>query len=520
MGSIMNEFTMSEFAKRIMLARYAHPGETCWADIANRVVRCVMAASPATKSEVDAIEDMVRKRKFMPGGRYLYAAGRPFHQVQNCLLLKAEDTREGWGQLLYKATMALMTGAGIGVVYNDLRGRGEHLKRIGGYSSGPIALMNMVNEAGRWIRQGGTRRSAIWAGLRWNHPDIFDYIVQKNQSGMDLTNISVILDDDFFTALNTQDPTAKAVCEQTIANMLRTGDPGFSIDVGENAGENLRNACTEITSYDDSDICNLGSINMARIDSLEDMYQTVYLSTMFLLAGTLYSDLPYPMVGDIRLKNRRLGLGLMGLHEWLLMHGKTYDVCQELEEYLDMYTMSTKMARRLANEWHISHPVKTRAIAPTGTIGIVAETTTGVEPIFCVAYKRRFYEGERQKAQYVIDPSAMRLIKQGIRPENIEDAYTLADDVERRVKFQHWLQKYVDHAISSTINLPMGYDPSKFAKQVLPYLPGLRGLTVYPDGARGGQPLTRVEWREAMSKTDVVEDVTDICDIKGGSCGA
>jgi ribonucleoside-diphosphate reductase alpha chain len=521
---------MRDFAKKIMLARYAHPGETCWEDIATRVVKHVMAAVDAPTELVKDITDLVAKRQFMPGGRYLYAAGRPYHQVQNCLLLKAEDTREGWAELLSKSAMALMTGAGIGVVYNDLRGYGERLTRVGGYSSGPLALMQAVNEVGRAMRAGGTRRAAIWAGLRWNHPDIFEFITQKNHSKelresglplpMELTNISVILDDAFFDELNGyQSVHAKQVYETVINNMVRTAEPGFSIDIGENTGENLRNACTEITSYDDSDICNLGSINMARITSLAEMRRAVSLGTAFLLAGTVYSDLPYPKVGKVRAKNRRLGLGLMGLHEWLLLHGRKYGPCSELQEYLDIYANSGREAQVYANAWELGIPIKTRAIAPTGTIGIVAETTTGIEPIFCVAYKRRFWEGKKQKSQYVIDPTAARLVEMGVSPHDIEDAYTLADDVERRVAFQAWVQQYVDHAISSTINLPAGYSSTKFGDIVLPYLPQLRGLTVYPDGCRDGQPLTRVDWNEAIQHENEVEEV-DVCDLRGGSCGA
>src|ERR1043166_6154257 len=133
----------------------------------------------------------------------------------------------------------------------------------------------------------------------------------------------------------------------------------------------------------------------------------------------------------------------------------------------------------------------------TGTIGIVAETTTGTEPIFCVAYKRRYLKGNVTHYQYVVDPTAQRLIDNGVDPETIEDAYSLAENVERRVAFQVWLQGWVDHAISSTINLPAwGSEHNNeqrvrpFGEMLMKHLPKLRGITCYPDGARGGQPLT------------------------------
>lgn len=550
----MSTDQMGVFASTIFQRKYAHDIEDrkeTWSETAKRVAWTVMKAANVPKSVIKEVEKMIAERKFMPGGRYLYATGRPFHQVQNCLLLRADDSREGWAEVMSKATLALMTGAGIGIVYSDVRAKGRPIRKTGGTSTGPLALMQMVNEAGRGVMQGGSRRSAIWAGLHWNHPDCIEFIQMKNWSPevramkekdynfpatMDGTNISVILDDEFFRAYNDEKhklhSLAHTVYWATVRQMLKTAEPGFSIDCGKNRGENLRNACTEITSADDSDICNLGSINMARIESLDEMKRVVELATMFLLAGTLYSDVPYAKVDEIRRKNRRLGLGLMGLHEWLLKRGKKYGPDDELEEYLKIYATSTEVAAKYADEWDISHPVKTRAIAPTGTIGIVAETTTGIEPVYCVAYKRRYLKGDVVHYQYVIDSCAQALIEGGAAPESIEDAYALAEDVERRVAFQAWVQQYVDHAISSTINLPAwGSELNNasrvqdFGTMLMKYLPKLRGVTCYPDGARGGQPLTPVKYSTAIKHmgqefSEVVLEQADVCDItKAGSCG-
>lgn len=542
---------MSAFAQTIMNQKYAHvlPDGTkeTWEMIAKRVAKNVMKAVDAPKALIKEIEQAIVERKFMPGGRYLYASGRPFHQVQNCLLMRAEDSREGWSDIMGRGTMTLMTGAGLGVVYSKLREKGKLIRKTGGYASGPLSLMSMLNEAGRGIRQGGDRRSAIWAGLHWWHPDIIEFIGIKNWSAeviamklkdynfpatMDMTNVSVILDDEFFKAYhddkNPQHSHANNVYWATVRQMLKTAEPGFSVDCGPNKRENLRNACTEITSEDDSDICNLGSINMARVESPEEMKRLVEICTAFLLAGTVYSDVPYPKVDEVRTKNRRLGLGLMGLHEWLLKKGRKYGVDPELEGYLKIYATSDEYAAKYAKEWDLSVPVKTRAIAPTGTIGIVAETTTGAEPIFCVAYKRRYLKGDVWHFQYVVDPCAKRLIEAGINPELIEDAYSLAEDVERRVAFQAWLQGYVDHGISSTINMPeWGSELNNdsrvrgFGEMLLRYLPKLRGVTCYPDGARGGQPLSPIKYSTAIKHVgDVFVEQADVCEVtKGGSCG-
>ena len=540
----------NSFAETIISERYAHDiggRKETWEEIAKRVAINVMGAVNAPYDMVREIEELIVAKKFVPGGRYLAAAGREIHNTQNCLALRAEDSREGWATLMFRSTMALMMGSGIGVVYSDLREEGAKIRRTGGISSGPLALLNMVNEGGRGIRAGGSRRGAIWGGLHWWHPDIHKFIRLKNWSPeitemknkdynfpapLDGTNISVILDDDFFAAYadknHPKHHIAHGVYWATIQNMLKTGEPGFSVNVGVNSKEILANACTEFRTEDDSDICNLGSINMARITSLQEMRRVVELGTAFLLAGTVYSDIPYPKVADVRTKNRRLGLGLMGLHEWLLMHGKKYGEDAELGEYLKIYTDSGNYANFYADKWNLSHPLKTRAVAPGGTISLAAETTSGIEPIFCVAYKRRYMKGNTVIHQYIIDPGAKRLIENGMGPDQIEDAYLLAEDVERRVAFQAWIQKYVDMAIASTINLPAWGSEfnnqgtvAKFGEMLLKYLPTLRGITAYPEGARSSQPLTPVKYETAIKHVgEVFVEQMDVCErAKTSTCG-
>jgi len=543
----------SAWAETQFRAKYAMRDEAgaveTWRETAHRVVSNVMGAlgySPGDE-EFDGVLRLVEQRKFLPGGRYLYASGRPLHQTQNCLLLRADDSREGWSDLMRKAGMALMTGAGIGVDYSDVRASGQPIHKTGGLASGPIALMKIVNEIGRNVMQGGSRRSAIWAGLSWKHDDVMDFIRVKDWSEdvrsikerdfnfgapMDMTNVSVILDDEFFEAFGNEDhirhKLAQAVYWGTLDRMLTTAEPGFSVDTGGNAGETLRNACTEVTSADGDDICNLGSINLSRIGDKDEMREAVRLGTLFLLAGTVYSHLPYEEVHAVRSKNRRLGLGLMGVAEWLVMRGKPYGPDGELAEWLEVYEEADLYAREYAGEHGLTVPVKTRAIAPTGTIGIIAETTTGIEPVFCVAYKRRYKTAKSDgndvtQFQYVIDPAAERHVARGGDPADIEDAYSLSLDVERRVAFQAWVQRYVDHGISSTINLPHpltdGRDQRDFGDMLIRYLPRLRGITVYPDGARGGQPLSVVPYEVALGQTGVVfEENEESC--VGGVCGS
>lgn len=550
---------MSVFAQTITTQKYAEDGEVWFDDgpgsrsIPRRVVENVVG--PYFPEHVEDLVRLISNRQVMPGGRYLYASGKDFNQVNNCLLMKAEDSREGWADLMYKSTSGLMTGAGIGCVYSFLRPNGALVRGMGGKSTGPLALMQMVNEAGRHIMQGGSRRAALWAGLHWWHPDVIDFIHMKDWSPevramkeqdfnfpatMDGTNISVILDRDFFDAY--EDPYwsksyeigghtftvdnswATTVYWAVIDSMLRTAEPGFSVDY-EKPEECLRNACTELVSADDSDICNLGSLNLAAFDTIEEFADAVEKATILLLCGTLYSKVPYEKVAEIRTKNRRLGLGLMGIYEWLLVRGKQYGPDDELARWLDVYEqVSDRTAERYADILGISAPVAKRAIAPTGTIAILAETTSGIEPMLAAAYKRRYLRGSTWHYQYVVDATAKRLLDKGIDPELLEDAYDLACDPERRISFQAWLQQWVDHGISSTLNLPafeeQSFTPVEFGTMLYRYLPRLRGMTVYPNGCRGGQPLTKVDLQEALDWEGVeIEEVGNSASCVSGSCG-
>ena len=516
-----------------------------WEDIAHRVVPNVfgIVEFKGKQDIVDEIIQLLISRKFIPGGRFLAQAGRSYHQTNNCFLLRAEDTREGWGDLLNKATLFLMSGGGIGVDYSDLRPNGFPLKRSGGFSSGPLPLMKTINEVGRGVMAGGSRRSAIWAGLKWNHNDIESFIACKNwipevrklkekdfdfPATMDMTNVSVILDKDFFDAYhnenNSQHSLAQNIYWQTIKKMIKTGEPGFSVDF-DNPNESLRNACTEIVSEDDSDVCCLGSINLANIFSVEELRYVTELAQLFLIVGVKYSDVPHSKVEMVREKNHRTGLGLMGIHEWLIRHNHPYGRNEELATWLQSWKdVSDDSAIKWSNKLGFNTPIKKRSLAPNGSISIAGGmTTSGLEPIFSTAYQRRYLTPDGWKKQYVVDFVAEKLHAEGYNIDDIEDAYTLSFDIERRIDFQAFLQEYVDNGISSTLNMPAFDTPGNndltgFGETLIRYLPKLRGITVYPDGARGGQPLTPVEFEYAIKRKGVVFEGNEEC--TGGICGA
>jgi ribonucleoside-diphosphate reductase alpha chain len=552
-----NPMFRSKFSEDIFKHKYAHHGCETWASLASVLVDDVCSPH-LTQDEIDQLKEYITDLKFIPGGRYLYYAGRPNKFFNNCYLLKAEeDTREDWANLSWKSESCLMTGGGIGVDYSVYREEGRVLSGTGGLASGPIPKMMMINEIGRRVMQGGSRRSAIYASMNWKHPDIRKFLVSKNWYDMpvgttdfsigqikeqdfnfvaplDMTNISVNYDTEWLLNYWETGDVGDTFAQNT-KQALRTAEPGFSFNFFDKENETLRNACTEVTSDTGDDVCNLGSINLGRVDTLQEFKDIVHLATKFLICGTLKAKLPYDKVYEVREKNRRLGLGLMGMHEWLIKRGSKYEVTEELNQWLGVYKgVSDDTSKKTADEMNISRPVANRAIAPTGSIGILAGTSTGVEPIFAVAYKRRYLKGgTRWHYQYVVDSAAQELIDlYGTKPEKIESALDLAGDYKRRIKFQADVQDYVDMSISSTINLPAWGSKLNnedtvmdFTHTLASYAHRLRGFTVYPDSCRGGQPLTSVPYNEAVDKLgeefEEGLETHDICDITGhgGSCG-
>jgi ribonucleoside-diphosphate reductase alpha chain len=553
-----NSSFRSYFSRHIFLQKYAHEGAETWEELCNTLTAEV-CSEYMSKSEVDQLTRYMIDMKFIPGGRYLYYTGRPNPFYNNCYLLRSEeDSREDWAETSWKSELCLLTGGGIGNDYSVYREEGAEIKGTGGTASGPIPKMEMINEIGRRVMQGGSRRSAIYGSLNWRHPDIEKFLVVKDWERypiagtnltlkeikqldfnfpcpLDMTNISVNYDTAWLEAYKATNEVGETFTSN-VRQALKGAEPGFSFNFYEKEKETLRNACTEVTSEDDSDVCNLGSVNLGRISTVEELRDVTNLATKFLICGTLKAVLPYKKIYKVREKNRRLGLGLMGVHEWLIQRGQRYEVTEELHSWLSNWKdISDKTSKKFSTKLGVSIPIANRAIAPTGTIGILAGTTTGIEPLFAVAYKRRYLKnGTEWHYQYVVDSAAQELIAlYGADPDKIESALDLAEDFERRIKFQADVQDYVDMAISSTINIPSwGTDLNneetvdKFANTLAKYAHRLRGFTCYPDGSRGGQPLTPVSYYEARENLgqEFTEGLQthDICDItgRGGTCGS
>jgi len=558
----MTEFRNNPLGESVFKHKYALSPSQSWHEKARHIVEDVTGKGAygqfnhplLSQSERDFLVHAIANMWFIPGGRYVYYAGRPAKFYNNCYIGKArEDSREEWARIARWATDCLMTGGGIGNDYSIFRHEGAYLSRTGGTASGPIPLMKMLNEIGRNVMQGGSRRSAIYASLNWQHLDIEKFLVSKNwgdatigkaitedgkpysyhdlkmddfngAAPLDMTNISVNYDDAW---LDSEHRWTHPTFVKNIEQAMRNGEPGFSFNFRDKQEETGRNACTEVTSSDHGDVCNLGSVNMGAIPDLTTFGDVVRVAAKLLVCGTIRSEVPTKEIATVREKNRRIGLGLMGMHEWMLKRSLPYGMTPELREWMEVYRAASQTgADEHCDRLYINRPVAYRSLAPTGTIGIIAGTTTGLEPLYATAYKRRFLVGNSSwRYQYKIDAITELMVKQyGINPDNIETASSLANDPARRIQFQADVQDYIDMAISSTLNLPAwGSDlnnPDRvemMAAIVSQYASRLRGLTFYPDGSRGGQPLEPVPYAEAVAAGDAEFEENSAC--RDGVCG-
>ena len=306
------EYFRSHFAETIFNNKYKHEGCETWPALV-RTLAYEVCESFMPNGDIEQLAQYMEEMKFIPAGRYLYYSNRKVRAWNNCFLTRSEeDTREDWANLSWKVESCLSYGGGVGNDYSVYREAGRALSRTGGVASGPVSKMRMINEIGREVMQGGSRRSALFASLNHKHADIQRFLHAKNWGAkipgtdvsfaqvkqldfnfpcpLDMTNISVNYDTDWLLGYRASSDPGQVFMENCKL-ALATGEPGFSFNFFDQENETLRNACTEVTSEDDSDVCNLGSVNLGRISSLQEMEDVTRLASQFLLCGTLRADL-------------------------------------------------------------------------------------------------------------------------------------------------------------------------------------------------------------------------------------
>lgn len=501
----------------------------------------------------------LRHNRFMPGGRIWYGAGRPKAQLLNCFVIPVGDSREGWGQMLYDTTVISGTGGGIGANYSDVRPRGAIIQGVGGIATGAVSAMRMQNGVAEELRQGGGRRAALMQCLDVNHPDIPEFLSAKLDRGeLNNANVSVVLnmDNDEFVQLVREDGmiefefngiktgetmSARELWNKIVQNSWDSGEPGVLNGYLANQLNNIfyyeelisTNPCGEIWlgAYD---CCCLGSVVLPRFVKdgqfdWDQFDQTVRLAVRFLDNVLTVNNFPLQQIKEKCQHNRRIGAGVIGLHTMLMELGLEYDSPEGLafvDKLFDFYkntaydesaTLASEkgpfpgyspeflksgfvktLKRGIRNKIR-HHGIRNCAlmtIAPTGTTGMVAGTSTGIEPLFAGVYYRRWrrtdengYDEYQQELVVTDEYQKFGALARG--------AYDIS--VRSHFEMQKTVQKHIDNAVSKTINLPEDFSVDELSDLWLEYLPYCKGTTFYRAGSRGMEPLIAVPIENALA---------------------
>jgi ribonucleoside-diphosphate reductase alpha chain len=499
---------------------------------------------------------------FLPNSPTLMNAGTPLGQLSACFVLPVEDTMEGIFEAIKQMALVQRTGGGTGFAFSRLRPRGDVVASTGGEASGPVSFMKIFDAATEHIKQGGKRRGANMGVLRVDHPDIMEFITAK-LDGQTLRNfnLSVGVTDVFMEAVRrdrhydlihpgTGRPVgqlrAKGVFDAVVNAAWQTGDPGLLFLDTVNRTHPVphlglieaTNPCGEIPLLP-YESCTLGSINLARVVMLRDghavldyekLRATVRVAVRFLDDVIEVNRYPIPDIDRMTRGTNKIGLGVMGFAEMLIRLGVSYDsadavrLAEQVMRAVADEALATSQA--LAEErgvfpcWkggtheaqgiRVRHATRT-AIAPTGTLSLIAGTSASIEPLFALAYRRRhILEGQ---VLYEIAPllceyldrhgaDAERLIdhvmEQGrLRdipdvPEEVKRVFVTALDIpaEQHLQVQAAFQRHVDNAVSKTINLPHDATPEDVRRAYWrAWELGLKGITIYRYGSKAAQVL-------------------------------
>jgi ribonucleoside-diphosphate reductase alpha chain len=514
------------------------------------------------KSDIERSEEtfyqVMADREFLPNSPTLMNAGTRLGQLSACFVLPVEDSIDGIFTTLKHMAMIHQSGGGTGFSFSKLRPAGDIVGSTKGVASGPVSFMTIYDAATNVIKQGGRRRGANMAILDVTHPDILKFIEAKSREGI-LTNfnISVAVTDQFMEAvekdgkvalINPRSGKAEAklrarhVFDLIVSNAWRTGDPGI-VFIDEINRYNPTPKLGDIRSTNPCgeqpllpfESCNLGSINLVKMVKdrevdWEKLRKVTRTAVHFLDNVIDVNRYPVPEIGEVTRANRKIGLGVMGFADMLIMLGIPYDS----EEALDMGEKVMKFVSDEATKKSVEIGEKRGAfpnfegslwekkgyktirnstvttVAPTGTISIIAGCSGGIEPIFAVAFVRNVMEGTRLLE---IQPTFEELAKERgfysrdlmleiAKTGSIQSMEEVPQDVRRifvtsldidpewHVRMQAAFQKYVDNAVSKTVNLPPDATVEDVRRvYLLAYKLKCKGITVYRYGSKKEQVL-------------------------------
>jgi ribonucleoside-diphosphate reductase alpha chain len=564
---------LTENAVKVLEKRYLakdEEGNLCETpeDMFRRVAATVASADKERLPEKklkkleEEFYDMMADLEFLPNSPTLMNAGRPLGQLSACFVLPVEDTMEGIFDSVKNAALIHKSGGGTGFSFSRLRPKGSSVRSTGGVASGPVSFMKVFNAATEAVKQGGTRRGANMGILRVDHPDILDFITCK-QNNADITNfnISVAITESFMRAVEenadydlidsrTKNKTgslnAREVFDLMVNMAWKNGEPGIIFldrinrdNVMSQLGQiESTNPCGEqpLLPYES---CNLGSINLSLMvkegpDGLmevdyEKLRQTVRKAVHFLDNVIDVNKYPLPEIEKMTLGTRKIGLGVMGWADMLLLLGIRYD-SEEAERLADevmgfISSEARKKSQELAEEKGVFpyydqsaykeagirvRNATTTTIAPTGTLSLIAGTSSGIEPLFAISYIKYVMDGTElvevnpifraacEEAGLYSEELMREIARKGSLheidgiPQRMKDLFVTAHDIspEWHVRMQAAFQKHTDNAVSKTVNLRKDATLQDVA-DVFRYAcrTGCKGVTIYRDGSRECQVL-------------------------------
>ncbi|MGQ9475488.1 MAG: vitamin B12-dependent ribonucleotide reductase [Actinomycetota bacterium] len=528
-----------------------------------RVARAVAQAEKlyGPEADVSAWEDefyrLMVSLEFLPNSPTLMNAGTEVGQLSACFVLPVEDSIPGIFDALKNMALVHKSGGGTGFSFSRLRPKGDVVQTTMGVASGPVSFMRIFDVTTEIIRQGGRRRGANMGILRCDHPDILDFITAKDQEGFFSNfNLSVGITDEFMEALKkdevyllrnprngvvTGSLHARDVFNLIVTQAWRTGDPGLIFldtinrhNPTPHLGEiESTNPCGEqpLLPWES---CNLGSINlkaMVRDGKLDrERFRSVIRTAVRFLDDVIdVNRWPLEETERVTKGNRKIGLGVMGFADALLMMGVPYDSEEGLQAAEEIASILEEESHRASSELAAERgnfpnypgsvwdkkgiPMRnatTVTIAPTGTISIIAGTSSGIEPIFAISFVRNVIEGTRlmevnpifeqvaRERGFYGNDLMMDIARSGTLhyvegiPEDVKRVFVTAFDIapEWHVRMQAIFQKHCDNAVSKTINFPSDASIDDIEEAfLLAYRLGCKGITVYRYGSKREQVL-------------------------------
>ncbi|MGH7800702.1 MAG: adenosylcobalamin-dependent ribonucleoside-diphosphate reductase [Thermodesulfobacteriota bacterium] len=523
-----------------------------------RVAHNIAKVERLYNEDVDYCEEsffnLMTSLKFLPNSPALMNAGKSMGQLAACFVLPVEDSMKSIFDTLKNAALILQSGGGTGFSFSRLRPKADIVRSTGGIASGPVSFMKIYNTATDVIKQGGARRGANMGILRIDHPDILEFIrVKRNERELTNFNISVAVTDAFMGALKTDEEyelinprsneiagrlRAKVVFDEIVESAWETGDPGLIFVDGINKANptphigriESTNPCGEqpLLPYE---ACVLGSMNLSRyvkdgVIDYDSLGSDIRIAIRFLDNSIDVNIYPLPEIERMHRGNRKIGLGVMGWADMLILlripynHSKAFELARRLMKFIS--NKSREASAELAEKRGVFPNFKgsiydapamprvrnatTTTIAPTGTLSLIAGCSSGIEPLFAIAYKRLVLDTElneinqyfievAQKMGFYTEEVMNRVIKsgnlKGIKeiPKDIRRLFKTALEIppEDHIEMQIAFQEYTDNAVSKTINLPNRAKKENVAKAfLLAYEKGLKGITIFRYGAKRG----------------------------------